>query len=243
MAKLNQIIAVANGKKSRAQAELTGIYHKLQKGDMLTGISRTYRPKDEDGDRLPAESKRVQFTVEQGLTAARSVLSDLWNVVATQDAANTHANADVVVDGRVILGGVPVTTLLFLEKQLVDLHTLIEKLPTLDPAGSWKRDGAADCYSTDPAETTRTKKLPKAFVAHEATKEHPAQVQVFNEDIIVGYWETINFSGAIPEQRRNELLKRVEKLQDAVKAAREEANSSDVVDVKIGESVFGFLLS
>lgn len=52
MPKLNQIIAVANGKKSQAQSELTRIHHTLAKGELLGGISRTYRPKDEEGERL-----------------------------------------------------------------------------------------------------------------------------------------------------------------------------------------------
>ena len=128
---------------------------------------------------------------------------------------------------------------------MVELRALADAIPTLDPAKGFSLDSQrkAGVYKAREVTKKRTKKISKPFVKYEATKEHPAQVQVFNEDIIVGYWETINFSGAIPEQRRNELLKRIEKLQDAVKAAREEANSSDVVDVKIGESVFGFLLS
>jgi hypothetical protein len=38
MPKLNQIIAVANGKKSQTQSELTRIYHALQKSALLDGI-------------------------------------------------------------------------------------------------------------------------------------------------------------------------------------------------------------
>lgn len=243
MAKLNQIIAVANGKKSRAQAGLTEIHHKLQKDGLLTGLSRTYAPKDDEGERLPAESKRVQFTVDAGLKQAASILSDLWDVVATQDAANCEAKADVRVDGKTIVASVPVTSLLFLEKQLTDAHTLIEKLPTLDPAYQWTFNAEADCYATEPRETTRTKKTPKAFEASPATKEHPAQVQVFMEDVLVGYWKQTDFSGAIPAQRKNELLRRVEKLQDAVKRAREEANGVDVKDVSVGKPIFEYLLS
>ena len=51
-------------------------------------------------------------------------------VLATQDFANCQAKANVVVDGQTILKEVPVTHLLFLEKQLVDLRTFIDGLPT-----------------------------------------------------------------------------------------------------------------
>ena len=50
MAKLNQIIAVEKGVKSRSFQELTEAHHALQKPTLLSGISRTYRPKDEEGE-------------------------------------------------------------------------------------------------------------------------------------------------------------------------------------------------
>ncbi len=50
-AKLNQIIAVEKGVKSRSFQELTEAHHALQKPALLSGIARTYRPKDEEGER------------------------------------------------------------------------------------------------------------------------------------------------------------------------------------------------
>ena len=52
---------------------------------------------------------------------------------------------------------------------------------------------------------------------------------------------TVKFSGALPAQRIHDLLTRVEKLQEAVKFAREEANSMTVEDQKIGGKVFQYL--
>ena len=130
-----------------------------------------------------------------------------------------------------------------LEKQLVDIHTFVKKLPTLDASETWKRDEAADCWATDPILTVRTKKVPRNHVKAEATDKHPAQVEVYHEDIQVGTWRTVKFSGALPAARVNELLARVEKLQEAVKFAREEANNAEAPEVKIGEAVFGFLFA
>ena len=48
-------------------------------------------------------------------------------------------------------------------------------------------------------------------------------------------------TGALPARRVNELLERVEKLQQAVKFAREEANNVEVEDQTVGEQVFGYL--
>jgi hypothetical protein len=242
MAKLNQIIAVEKGIKSRSFQELTEAHHALQKPALLSGISRTYRPKDEEGEQLPAESTKVQARAEDILRQTSSILVKLFDVTATKDWANCAAKADVTVDGRVILKDVPVSYLLFLEKQLTDLHTFIKKLPVLDASESWVFDASADTWATEPVQTLRTKKIPRNHVKAEATEKHPAQVEVYYEDVTVGFWRTIKFSGAMPAKRVNELLERVEKLQQAVKFAREEANNLETTDQKVGDAVFQYLL-
>ncbi|GAA4201207.1 DUF7873 family protein [Actinocatenispora rupis] len=241
MAKLNQIIAVEKGVKSRSFAELTASHHALQKQAALSGISRTYQPKDEEGERLPPESTRVQVKADDVIRETVRILTRLFDVTATKDWANCTARADVTVDGRTILSDVPVTYLLFLEKQLVDLHTFVRKLPVLDAAESWTYDASADSFATEPVQTLRTRKVPRNHVKAEATEKHPAQVEVYHEDVTVGYWRTVKFSGALPASRINELVDRVEKLQAAVKFAREDANGTEVEDRKVGERVLGYL--
>jgi hypothetical protein len=243
MARLNQIIAVEKGVKSRSFQELTDAHQALQKPALLAGIARTYRPKDEEGEQLPPESTKVQVKAEEIIRQTTGILSRLFDVTATKDWTNCVAKADVVVDGEPLLRDVPVAYLLFLEKQLVDLHTFVRKLPVLDAAESWSYDASADCFATDATQTTRTKKIPRNHVKAEATEKHPAQVEVYYEDVVVGYWKTVKFSGALPAKRVNELLERVEKLQQAVKFAREEANGTDVVDRETGEKVFRYLFA
>ena len=241
VAKLNQIIAVEKGVKSKSFQELTEAHHAVQKPTLLSGLSRVYQPKDEEGEQLPPESTKVQIKSEEILRDTAATLTRLFDVTATKDWANCHAKADVTVDGQVLLRDVPVTYLLFLEKQLTDLNTFMKKLPVLDAAESWTFDASADCYRTDAVRTIRTRKLPRNHVKAEATDKHPAQVEVYHEDIVVGYWKTVKFSGALPAARVRELLERVEKLQKAVKMAREEANGVAVEPVKSGDKVFGYL--
>lgn len=241
--KLNQIIALVNGKKSKTQKALTEVYHNLQKPTLFEGISRTYQPVDEDGETQPSEKKLVQYRVSDALQAARNAITEILDIVATQDHANTQARADVVVEGRHIVSSVPVTYLLFLEKQLTDVHTFIGKLPTLDPADRWEFSEQADNYVSERSVRNSTKKVMKNHEKSPATDKHPAQVELFTEDVKVGEWSTVKFSGAIPAKRKNELLLRVEKLQEAVKIAREEANSITVENVKVGDAVFDFLFS
>ncbi len=90
-------------------------------------------------------------------------------------------------------------------------------------------------------QTLRTKKIPRNHVKAEATEHHPAQVEVYYEDVTIGYWRTIKFSGALPAQHVNEILERVERLQQAIKFAREEANNTETQEQKVGEKVFQYI--
>ncbi|TYK53322.1 hypothetical protein FXF68_06325 [Actinomadura decatromicini] len=243
MAKLNQIIAIEKGVKGRAQREVADVLRLLQKPVLLSGISRVYRPKDEEGETLPPESTKVQVKSEDALRDVSKTLTRLFDVVATKDWANREASADVVVDGRPILTGVPVTYLLFLEKQLNELHAVLDNLPVLDASESWTYDEGQDVWRAAPVETSRTKKVPRAHVLYEATDKHPAQVETFTEDVIVGTWTKVAFSGALPARRLNELRDRVDRLLAAVKYAREEANTAEVDDRQVGDAVFGYLFA
>lgn len=242
MTKLNQIIAIEKSVKAKAARVIGDAGRELGKAPLLSGISRTYQPKDEDGEQLPPESTKVQRRVEEQLREVSAAMTRLFDVTATKDRTNAIAAADVVIDGDVLLADVPVTYLLFLEKQVGELQAFVKALPVLDAAESWTFNDAADCYATDPVKTQRAKKVPRNHVKAEATEEHPAQVDVYYEDIPVGYWTTVKFSGAAPAKRVAQLAERLEKLQIAVKFAREEANGTEVVDEKIGDKVFGYLL-
>ncbi|MDY6784202.1 MAG: hypothetical protein SW833_16915 [Cyanobacteriota bacterium] len=241
MARLNQIIAIEKGIKSRSVQELAESHRAVQKPALLSGISRTYRPKDEEGEQLPPESKKVEVKVEEILRQTQEVLTKLFDITATKDWTNCQARADVTVDGQVLVTRAPVSYLLFLEKQLTDLQTFVKKLPVLDASETWNFDENADCWATEPVQTLKTFKTPRNHVKAEATEHHPAQVEVYYEDVTVGYWRTVKFSGALPAQRVNQLLDRLEKLQQAVKFAREEANNTEVEEQRVGERIFNYL--
>lgn len=244
MTKLNQIIAIEKGSKNRINDDITKTYHAVQKPALLAGISRTYQPKIDGDEQYPAEATRVQARATEMLTDTARLMTELFDLTLTKDVANCAARADVkLANGTVVLSNVPVTHLLFLEKQLTDLHTILKKIPVLDPSESWRWDQASNAYATNPMQTVKTKKVPRNHVKAEATKEHPAQVEVYHEDVVVGTWSTIKFSGALPAERLATVLGRVEALQAAVKAAREEANGIEVVEQKEGKAVFDFLFA
>lgn len=241
MAKLNQIISIEKGIKSKSVQQLAESQKNLQKASVFSGISRTYRPKDEDGEQLPPESNKVQVKADEIIRETTEILTKLFDITATKDWTNCHARADVVVDGQTLLTQVPVSYLLFLEKQLTDLQAFLKKLPTLDPSETWNFDPNSDCWATEPIQSLKTFKMPRNHVKAEATEHHPAQVEVYYEDVTIGYWRTVKFSGALPQARIHELMNRLEKLQQAVKFAREEANNTDAEEQRVGAKIFQYL--
>jgi hypothetical protein len=239
--KLNQILAIEKGVKSRVHGELTKMNELLHKPALLAGFSKTYQPRDDEGDVHPPERQKVQVDASELLRRAGRLLAELLDVTATKDFANTQAKADVVIDGEVLMEQVPATFLLFVEKQLAELSTFVKRIPILDPADEWHKDEAAGLFKTEPATTTRTKKVQRPVVLYQATKEHPAQTQLITEDVVVGAWVTVKHSGALPLNRKEALLERIERLTDAVKFARERANGTPAVRREVGERLFEFL--
>lgn len=242
--KLCQIIAVEKGVKSQANRDYTDLHHNVQKTALLSGISRSYTPTNDDGEVFPSENNRVQLRAKEVLKQVEDILTRLFDITATKDFSNCSAKSDIVLDQmppRVIAKDVPVTTLLFLEKQLTDLGTFIRKIPSLDPSEEWKFDTAQDCYSSVPVQTVKTRKEAKVIQKAKATEQHPEQTELVFEDKIIGHWKTIKYSGALPQQEINTMLNRVETLSRAVKFAREAANQTPVQDKKIAKEIFAYL--
>jgi len=242
MAKLNQVIAIEKGVKSRVYGRLTELHKLLQKPGLFNGFSKQYEKRDEEGEDLPPERQRVQMTVSNVLMDIAAQTTELLDVTARKDWTNTRAFGRVM-DGDRVLFEAPVTYLLFLEKQLSDLRTMIGELPVLDEAEDWAQDANSGLARTPELRTHRTKKVQKPIVLYHATQEHPAQTQLVTEDIIAGYWKLTKLSGAMAKPERDRLLGRIETLFKAVKQAREEANNVDVIEPPaVGDIMFDYLM-
>ncbi len=242
MTKLNQIIAIEKGTKQRVFRFLSDTYKTFQKPALFNGLARTYSKKDDDGEDYPDESKRVQFQTGALLQEISDQMTELFDVTATKDWSNCAARADIVVDGATLLQDVPATYLLFLEKQLSSLKDEINKLPELDPAYDWALDGATSVWKSNPVFTSKTKKVHKPIVKYDATEHHPAQTELITVDEVVGTWTTVQHSGAIEAPRKKEMQRRLQKLIDAIKFARESANGSKADKKQVARPLFDYIL-
>jgi hypothetical protein len=238
---LHKIIAVEKTVKANTENAFTKAYHLAQKTDLFAGLTKVYEPLVEDDVRLPGEQKLVQVRVSDLVDDVQAALIRQIDLTATKDTANGTATADIVVNGTVLATDVPVVTLLWIEKRLVDVKTFISKLPVLDPADTWSFDTGNGYYASAPLETMRQIKKPVFITVSPGSDKIAAQVVRETEDVPTGRWTTTKLSGAIPAARRDTLIAQVNELIEAVKVARQEANSVSVDDVRIGTALIGYL--
>lgn len=242
MAKLHQVLAAEKGVKADGYAVLNRVQHLIQKPALLMGVTRNYRPLTDGDVQLPPEVTRVQVRASDAIKDLTAVLTRMFDVVLTHEAANQVAKADVVVPGVGVLASqVPVTYLLYLEKQLIDLRTLVEHLPVLDPSEEWTFDTTTNSWRTPVTSSVRREKRKVVLVRYEATDKHPAQTEVYDDDVAVGTWDTVRESGALPQSAVNAMWERIGQVLEAVRVARQTANAIEVTQLEAGAVVLGYV--
>jgi hypothetical protein len=242
MGQLHELIAVENdvkGTSAKIIAETQRTF--AAKKDHFGGSSKTYQPfNDADRDRPESEIKPVVTTVEAKLKYTMPYLVKHLDMIVQKERTNAIAMADLMVDdgsGKDVklVADVPVTALVQYEKILVSVRAMFEEIPTLDPQHAWEKDETkAGIYKTDAFKRVRTRKTVKPIVLHEATKEHPAQVQLVTSDEPVGEFTEVLESGALSPLEKSQLLARLDRLIEGVKRSRAKANKQDVDTSKLG---------
>jgi hypothetical protein len=246
---LGQVIAA----EAAARAEFNkrgGALHKQgQKTDLFNGFEKTYSPFAEAADggdarslQLPPEGHRVQLRAEDLLLSFMDEMRGAVDLAAAKDEANCLARADVVVDGSLLLEGVPATHLLHMEKVLEDFATFVAKLPVLDPSVHWDLDADTRLRRAPESFTNREEVRPEVVIVAPATKEHPAQATTYQMRVAVGRWTTVRWSGALTEERKRELERRVSALKVAFKQARELANRVQADSRREADAIFAYIL-
>lgn len=241
---LGQVVAIEADVRKATMRKLTDAYHALDKPALMEGLVGEYKAfADEGGEELPPETQRVQATVEEMVEATRDALAHLFDVTAARDYTNCSgtAKADVAVGEQVLIEDAPVPYLLWLDKQLDNLHAFVTRMPTLSPSTEWTMAEGRGVYGSTAVKTIRQIQQHKVITLAAATDKHQAQCQVVAEQVPVGTWTRIKFSGAVPVSRRETLLRRIATLKGAVHAAREQAKRVEVVEPTIGKRVLGYL--
>lgn len=242
--KLNQLLAREASVKSKSNEAITALYHAAQKPALFNGFLKRYQPKAEEGEKFPDEKQKVQYTANGVVEEVTKLVRELYEVEAAKNYSNCDAKADITVDGKILATGVPATFLLYLSKELDSLRTIVATLPTLSEDEDWIADASQlGLYKTAATQQIKTKKVQKALVMYPHSDKHPAQTQLITEDETVGSWETVKVSGAFVPANKKKLLAKIDRLADAVKAAREAANMVTAVEPNIGNVLVDWLVS
>lgn len=240
---LGQVVAIEADVRKAAKRTLTDAYHALSKPDLLGGISGTYEPAVDGGEQLPEEGTRVQATVEEMIVTTRDVLVSMFDATAARDFTNASggAKADIVVGDQTLVVGAPVPYILWLDRQLDDLTAFVTRIPTHSASTTWELAEQRGVYKSEPVRTARAVQQHKVITLADATQYHPAQAQVVAEQVTVGTWTRIKYTGSVPVSRREEILRRIATLRAALHTAREQANRVEADEPPVGARVLGYL--
>ena len=241
---LHQLLAVEADRKQKGKVILTETINTFtKKGEHFDGLIKTYKPNTEGGDKVPDQIKEVVTNVIDKLNYAKDAIANALDAQLSKEETNSSgtARAELKIGDKSF--ELSATSLLALEQQLVNIRAMYKAIPTLDPTRVWTEDTTQGngIFMTAPEELYRTKKIHKPFVKAEATKEHPAQVEIIADDVQVGKYETVYRSGKISPARKSEMLAKIDNLIDATKRARAKANQAEVVNTHIGKELFDFI--
>jgi hypothetical protein len=250
---LHQLIAVQRGIDEETAKTLGAVKHLLAIGgeqDPLTGISRTYQPvSDDPADQLPPQARRVQITAAELIDRVSTALTKMFDVKFQREEGNTDARSDVTVDGEVLLTGVPVGYLMFLEAQVTKIVELIDEIPTLNPADNWSdtatglREGV---WASDARRTAVPRRVPQVQVLSPAQvidgQKFDPQVRPYETEVTVGWWTTVKYSGQMDPKVQQDMRARAVKVTEAVRKAREAANRLEVNDRRSAAPLLTYIL-
>lgn len=208
------------------------------------GLQRDYSKKDDDGIDYPTERKRLVTTVNERLQFTVKSWKNWLDVVLQKEETNAAGAARaIIMIGDKEFGEFSATSLLAIQKNLTRFIEMLREIPTLDPSHEWELDASeTDIYKSKfPEVTSKTQKKIKPIVKYEATKEHPAQVDMVTYDTTIGIWNATRLSGKITPAEKSLILERAEELLISTKKARAKANECGVVPVK-SDILFNYII-
>ena len=190
------------------------------------------------------EHKDIVETVDGKLGHVWGHFGRYLNTIAQKERTNQDARADLIVEGEVLIEDAPATLLLGLESRLKKLREVYNAIPTFSPGIKWEPDPnrGKGIYKAEHLQTAnKTEKVPRHKVLVEPTKEHPAQIEKWMENVAVGVFKAENWTSMVSPAKKAEWIGRIDTLLRSVKKARQRANNTPLVKVKISEPLRKFI--
>jgi hypothetical protein len=232
---LGQIVRIENVVRKKDNEVGSDLKKQVQVSTLITGRTKTFRARDPENIAPEHvgrdEYQEVALTVEDALKETGGYSAAALNVIATKDRTNQAATADLEFRGAVLLRDVPISHLLFLEDYLTEWRTFLTVLPVLDPSKKWSEDeGRKGLYksSVETVDRNIPDKVPVVLYPH--TDKHPANVQLIDKAVHVGWFDNQVLSGAVPRDRKKALLDNCDDLLSEVKNSIALANKTDAIE-------------
>ena len=245
MTKLHEVLAVEASKEKVASKLVTESVRTFSKENLFGGQVRRLVMLDTNDSYLDGEEQvALTSTVDENLAYLVKPLADYWDVVLQKDDANQKARADVILNGKTIAAALPATFLLGMETKLNNLRKLYESIPTLAPGITWdvdEQERAGTFKARNDIVSFKTEKDMEFKEASPATKEHPAQIAKMERTRNTGKYTLTKWSGMLTPLDKAERLNRLDQLLNAVKQARQRANSVEVKNASVGADLINFI--
>jgi hypothetical protein len=238
--KLYETLALEPDLENKAKEARRTIARLFGNVEAFTKRIETYTVLLESEPPLQSKETAMAYTVEGLLADFQKEHADFTDISLTKEATNVATSADLIING-VKLATLPATALLNLENRLREIRDLYHDIPTIDPSGVWVFDDNMGLLKSGPYDKLRTKKVMKTLVKYEATKEHPAQTEVYTEDVpSYNVSETV-WNSKLTIADKTDRLARIDKLLQETKAARLRANDVEVNRVRLADKLYNFI--
>ncbi len=244
---LHELLAVEGdlkGEKEKVKEE--ALYTFSKKPGLFMGFTKKLSMFSDDRTNEETEDRQdLTDTVPKKLKYIEGAFSRYWDVRLQKETANQEATSDVEIDGVVLFKEMPVSFLLGMEEELKQLRKVFDAIPTLAPGTEWEKDEAQgpDVYKTKyTIEKNKTEKTVQHKVLVPPTKEHPAQVTEWSEDVPVGKYISSSWSGMVTPLEKSTMLSKLDKMLRAFKKARQRANTQETKKIQAGKEIFEYIL-
>jgi len=246
MSQLHELLAVEGDVEKQFNDVLSKTNNKFNRGlHLFEGSNKKLEMFEDRGYEYPEQNVELATTVPDELEDVAFQAARYFDAILQKEATNQTAKADLVVDGETIGKDLPATFLLGMESRLQKIKMVYTSIPTLPPSEQWALDdnrGDGDIYKTARQKVTfKTEKTFKSKVLYEATEHHPAEIEKWMESVEIGRYVETRWSGCLPENIKKKMLRRIDRLIEAVKRARQKANRAEVVKINAGMNMFKYI--
>jgi hypothetical protein len=250
MGSLHQHLAALNeleAQDRKISEESGGVF---KKQELFEGFVRVLHMADDarqHEEKGAGESRALTTSVLERIKYETAFMKENLDAQLQREIANTLAKADLELPDGTVVKEVPVTYLMYLEKYWTRKRAEYDGIPTIDTTKRWIPDGQSDkegaLRTEEPERANRQEKTKVVIEKAPATEKHAAQVEVYDKDVVVGYYEKDYQTGKATPAMKHALLSWIDKLIVNVRKAKAKANETAVPTQKLASPMVDAMLT